>query len=154
MSASSPCPIHINLGYRDAPTAIQFLVDAFGFEERVRHQDENGVVHYAALTWPAGGVVTVHTADGNSVAALAERANADRGYPAYSVHVDVDDPDSRFRRAVDAGATVIREVQDSTQGLGTRNFVVSDTEGLFWSFGTPLPDLIPNADERWGPAEE
>lgn len=154
MSAPSHPQIRINLGYRDAQAAIRFLVDALGFEERVRYQGDSGVIGHAELTWPEGGIVTVHTAEGNSVADLAERTNADGGYPAYSIHIDVDDPDTRYQRAVDAGATVIREVQNSAEGLGVRNFIVSDPEGLYWSFGTPLPDLIADDDGKWRPADE
>jgi len=141
-----------NLGYRDARTAIRFLVTAFGFEEAVVYDGEtNDAVGHAELRWPGGGVVTVHSADPgrNSIAGLAVRAASGGGYPAYSVHIETDEPDTLFARAVAAGATVVRKVEDSP--LGTRGFVVSDPEGLYWSFGTPLPRLVRDTHGEWRP---
>ncbi len=147
-------PIRVNLGYRDVPAAIRFLVDALGFEQGVIHQDDDGEVHYAELRWPAGGIVTLHSGGaGNSIADLSRLAAAS-GYPAYSIHIDVNDPDDRYRRAVAAGAAVVRELRDSTAGLGTRGFIVRDPEGLYWSLGTPLPELERGPDGRWRPAAE
>jgi uncharacterized glyoxalase superfamily protein PhnB len=141
------CP---NLCYRDARAAIHFLVNAFGFEEVVVYDGESkDAVGHAQLRWPGGGAITLHSTDRNSVADLAERAAADGGYPAYSVHITTDDPDALFERAVAAGATVVRELEDSP--FGTRGFVVSDPEGLYWSFGTPLPELVRDADGQWRP---
>ena len=48
-----------NLGYRDARAAIRFLVTAFGFEEVVVYDGEDGdTVGHAELRWPGGGGVT------------------------------------------------------------------------------------------------
>ncbi|NIQ57360.1 MAG: glyoxalase, partial [Gammaproteobacteria bacterium] len=57
----------------------------------------------------------------------------DDGYPAFSIHVDTDDPDAVFAQAAAAGATIVREISDSP--YGTRGFVARDPEGLYWSFG-------------------
>lgn len=148
--------IHPSLGYRDAEAAIRFLVDIFGFEELNRHDGPDGVIHHAALRWPHGGVIHIHTAesDGSSVAGLAERAAADGGYPAFSMHIDVEDPDTLYDRALNHAVPVVRELQDSPHGVGTRGFIVSDPEGLYWSFGTPLPELVRLPDGRWVPASE
>jgi uncharacterized glyoxalase superfamily protein PhnB len=148
--------ISISLGYRDPIAAMRFLIDALGFEQGPIHDGSDGVIHHAELRWPAGGVIHVHSAepDGNSVADLAERATADGGYPAVTIHMDVDDPDPRYERAVAAGARIIREVQDSPQGVGTRGFIVADPEGLYWSLGTPLPKLTRTPDGQWVPAED
>jgi uncharacterized glyoxalase superfamily protein PhnB len=139
-----------NLGYRDARAAIRFLVNAFGFEEiAVYEEDPNGRVGHAALRLPDGGGVMLHSADGDAVADRAARAAAEGGYPAYSVHIATNEPDALFERAVAAGATVVRAVEDSP--FGTRGFIVSDPEGLYWSFGTELPELVRDAQGRWQP---
>jgi uncharacterized glyoxalase superfamily protein PhnB len=140
-----------NLGYRDARAAIGFLVAAFGFEEvAVYEGEQDGTVGHAELRWPAGGGITLHTAERNAVADLTARARGDGGYPAFSVHVSTDEPDALFERAVAAGATVVRGVTDSR--FGTRGFIVSDPEGLYWSFGTPLPRLVRDEHGKWRPA--
>ncbi|GAA2567088.1 hypothetical protein GCM10010210_48400 [Pseudonocardia hydrocarbonoxydans] len=43
-------------------------------------------------------------------------------------------PDDLHDRAVAAGATVLRPVEDTD--YGSRQFVVRDPEGNVWSFGT------------------
>lgn len=101
------------------------------------------------MSWPGGGTIHLHGAEGNSVADLAERASADGGYPGVSIHIDVEDPDPIYQRAVDAGARVVRKLQDSPHGVGTRGFIVADPEGLHWSLGTPLPELVRTTDGRW-----
>jgi uncharacterized glyoxalase superfamily protein PhnB len=139
-----------NLGYKDARAAIHFLVTAFGFEEiAVYDEKPGGNVGHAALRWPGGGGVMLHTSERNAVADLTAQAGAVGGYPAYSVHIATEEPDALFERAVAGGATVVREVEDSP--FGTRGFVVSDPEGLYWSFGTELPELVRDAEGRWRP---
>jgi len=124
-----------NLEYRDAKAAIQFLVDALGFEAvAVYERDATGSVAHAELRWPGGGGAMLHTAG---------------AYPHYSVHVGTREPDALFARAAAAGANVVREVEDSP--VGTRGFIVSDPEGLHWSFGTPLPALERAGRGDWRP---
>jgi uncharacterized glyoxalase superfamily protein PhnB len=125
-----------NLAYRDAKAAIQFLVDALGFEAvAVYERDAKGGVAHAELRWPGGGGVMLHTAG---------------AYPHYSVHVGTSEPDALFARADAAGADVVREVEESP--VGTRGFIVSDPEGVYWSFGTPLPALERDRRGDWRPS--
>lgn len=141
-----------NLGYRDARTAIRFLVNAFGFEEVVEYEGKNKeTIDHAELRWPGGGVVTLHSADPEApaIADSAAKATVGERYPAFSVHIETGKPDALFSRAVAAGAKVVREVQDSP--VGTRGFVVRDPEGLYWSFGTPLPILVRDKQGQWRP---
>jgi uncharacterized glyoxalase superfamily protein PhnB len=140
-----------NLGYSDAPAAIRFLVTAFGFEEvAVYPAGSADTIGYAMLRWPGGGFVTLHSSGPGSVAELTAKADASGGYPAFSVHIDTDDPDAVYARAVAAGAMIVRELADSP--LGTRGFVARDPEGLYWSIGTPLPGLTRDGEGRWRPA--
>lgn len=144
-----------SLGYRDAQAAIRFLVAAFGFEPVVVYDDERTkTIDHAVLSWPEGGQVTLHsaTSDDNSIAGLAKGKAAGPGYPAVSIHIDTDDPDRLLARARTAGATVVRGLEDSP--FGTRGFVVSDPEGLYWSFGTPLPQLVRDRQGEWRPSTD
>ncbi len=51
-----------------------------------------------------------------------------------SVYIAVDDVDSLFRRATDAGASVVRGLTE--MDYGSCDFSVTDPEGVLWNFGT------------------
>jgi uncharacterized glyoxalase superfamily protein PhnB len=149
--------IRPTLAYRDARAAIDFLVEAFGFSVDLVHDDDDpNVILHAEVRLGDDGVVFLHSASPgeSSVADLAALAGDDGGFPAFSIHVDVDDPDPIYERAVSAGADVVRPLQDSPHGVGTRGFIVRDRDGLYWSFGTPLPPLVKGDDGRWRPASD
>src|SRR4051812_10805478 len=52
--AMSETTVWPSFRYNDAPAAIGFLVDAFGFE-RVAVYESDGRVDHAELRWPGGG---------------------------------------------------------------------------------------------------
>jgi len=143
--------LKVNLGYRDALSAIRFLTEVLGFEEVARYTaGKDDKIAHAEYRWPEGGMVTLHSAEPghHSVRDLSLRAAQDPGYPAYSVHLDTIDPDIIFERAQQAGATIVRPLKTSPMGRG---FVVADPEGLYWSVGTPIPKLVRNAWGQWVP---
>jgi uncharacterized glyoxalase superfamily protein PhnB len=116
-----------SLRYRDAPAAIEFLVDVFGFEKvEVYLSDDGSEVHHAELSWPRGGGVMLGTA--RDTPDWPQRA----GHAA--LYVVTDDPDGLYERAVTAGARVAHELRD--EDYGSRGFAVRDREGNLWSFGT------------------
>ena len=54
-----------------------------------------------------------------------------------AVYVVVDDPDAHFEQARDAGAEIIRELNDTK--YGSREYGAKDPEGNAWYFGTYQP---------------
>lgn len=116
--------------YRDAPSGMRFLVDAFGFEQTAAYFDEDdpSVVVHAELRVPGGGGVMT----GSSGA--GEPPFTERPTGVASVYIGVADPDSLYSRATRAGAEVVRPLRD--EPYGSRGFTVSDPEGNLWSFGT------------------
>lgn len=50
------------------------------------------------------------------------------------MYIVVPDPDALYRRAVDAGATIVKGLTD--EDYGSRGFTCRDPEGVYWSFGT------------------
>lgn len=118
------------LAYRDARAAIDFLREAFGFEERACYarDDAPDIVEHAEMRWPLGGGVMFGTA-GKDDSAFGRRQ------PGHgAVYVVCDAPDELFERAVAAGAEVVRGLAD--EDYGSRGFTVRDPEGNLWSFGT------------------
>lgn len=116
------------LRYRDAPAAIRFLVEAFGFEEVVAYPgEEEGSIAHAQLRWPGGGGVMLGSVrPDSSIAELPPGTG--------SIYVVCEHPDGLFERARAAGATIVRELHD--QEYGSRDFTARDPEGVHWSFGT------------------
>ena len=118
------------LTFRDAPGAIRFLTEAFGFEQRAvfTSDDDPSVVEHAELRWPGGGGIMFGSAD-KDTSAFGTRAPGND-----AVYVVCDDPDGLFARATAAGAEVVRGLLD--EDYGSRGFTVRDPEGNLWSFGT------------------
>ncbi len=87
------------LTYRDAPAAMEFLTNAFGFEERAAHtrEDDPSVIEHAEMRWPLGGGIMFGTA-GKDDSPFGTRVPGND-----SVYVVCDDPDALFDRAVAAG---------------------------------------------------
>lgn len=114
------------LTYADAPGAIRFLVEAFGFVETlVVPGGQDREIAHAELRWPEGGSVMLGSSgEGSEFAQLTRSSN----------YVVTDHPDELFKRATEAGAPVVRELRD--EDYGSRGFTVRDPEGNLWSFGT------------------
>ena len=127
------------LRYRDAPAAIQFLVDAFGFERRAVHADETDpkVVHHAQLV-KDGNMIMLSTVGNSEWAEKAGlRTVAEAGGNTQAPYIVIDDVDFHAARARAAGAEIIGEPEN--QDYGGRVYSARDPEGHVWSFGSYDP---------------
>jgi uncharacterized glyoxalase superfamily protein PhnB len=115
--------------YRDALEGIRFLVDVFGFAERlvVRGADDQTVVH-SELRWPEGGIVQVGTYDATNAYALPPGQQ--------SLYVITRDPQSIWERSTAAGLDVVRPPESPEYDPGGLVFSVRDPEGNVWTFGS------------------
>ncbi|HEU5037629.1 MAG TPA: VOC family protein [Nocardioides sp.] len=129
MSNAGEIRLWHTMAFTDADAMIAWL-SAIGFVEHATYRDENdpSVVVHAEWLWPGGG--------GLMFGSRRPDAAVDNvgGSAAYLV---TDDPDAVFARAVEAGATVVREMVD--QDYGGRGGSVEDPEGNHWSFGSYQP---------------
>jgi uncharacterized glyoxalase superfamily protein PhnB len=114
------------LRYDDAKAAIDFLVNAFGFERHHITENDDGTVAHAELTH-GSGIVMLGTARGDDRFATGRAVT----------YVVVDDPDAVHDQAKAAGAPIVQELTD--QDYGSREFAAKDPEGNVWSFGTYDP---------------
>jgi uncharacterized glyoxalase superfamily protein PhnB len=129
-----PLPaLWLTLRARDARGLIQFLVEAFGFEESVVYGDGDHVGH-AELLWPLGGGVMLGSAGNAPDGARGEDDPWALRPGSGGAYLVTDAPDELFERAVTRGATVISKPYDTD--YGSREFAVRDPEGNRWSFGT------------------
>jgi PhnB protein len=115
--------------YEDGAAAIDFLTNAFGFEEVMRMEDDKGDVNHAELRLGEDTVMLGDPGDDYRNPRNADHSTA-------LVHVYVDDVDGHFERAKAAGAEIVMEPTD--QEYGDRRYDAKDPEGHFWSFATPL----------------
>ena len=136
MSTTPPPTVWPSLNYADAPAAIRWLCDTFGFVEvLVVPGGSPGVVEHAQLSWPEGGGIMLGSAgrDGN---VFSQRPTG-----TGSTYVVTDRPAELWDRARSVGAEVVRGLQD--EDYGGSGFSVRDPEGNIWSLGSyrgePLP---------------
>ena len=115
--------------YEDGAVAIDFLTNAFGFEEVMRMEDDKGDVNHAELRLGEDTVMLGDPGDDYRNPRNADHSTA-------LVHVYIDDVDRHFERAKAAGAEIVMEPTDPE--YGDRRYDAKDPEGHFWSFATPL----------------
>lgn len=125
------------LTYEDGCAALDFLVAAFGFEEKERWLDENGQLSHGEVV--AGGQ-SIFLAQGptgyQSARTLAKQyppaaAWQKSPYVINGVMVVVPNVDALFARAGQLGAMILSEPCDSPPG---RLFRCEDLEGQRWMF--------------------
>ena len=118
--------------YEDAPKAIEWLKQAFGFEEQIVYPGENGTILHAELGF-GNGVIMIGSASNEASRRMSMTTARQAGGSTIGVYAHVDDVDGHFERAKAAGAEVINPPAD--QEYGAREYAVKDLEGNVWSFG-------------------
>jgi PhnB protein len=112
------------LFYEDAEAAVEFLTNAFGFEEQLREIGGAGGLH---VELRLGGAPVML---GQATWEYANPRNSD--HATAMVHVYVDDVEALRERARSAGAEIVNELVE--QPNGDRRCDISDPEGHMWSF--------------------
>jgi PhnB protein len=118
----------------DAARAIDFYKRAFGATELLRFDAPGGKIGHAEVKV------------GDSVIMLADEY-PDMGYRSpraiggtpVSIMLYLDDVDAQFKRAVAAGAKVLRPVEN--QFYGDRTGTLEDPFGHVWTLATHVEDL-------------
>jgi uncharacterized glyoxalase superfamily protein PhnB len=112
--------------YNDARSAIDWLVDAFGFEKHAEYGGPNDTVAHAELRF------------GPSVIGISSATPPVPGNPwsqaRQGVYIAVDDVDAHYERARQAGAEIAMPLRD--MDYGSREYTARDPEGLLWAFGS------------------
>lgn len=121
--------------YRDAPAAIAFLCEAFGFEKGLVVEGEDGTIAHAQLTL-GNGMIMVGSRKDTPYGRLMMAADV-AGGATQSVYVVIADADAHYARAKAAGAEIVIELV--TQDYGGRDYTCRDPEGHIWTFGTYDP---------------
>jgi uncharacterized glyoxalase superfamily protein PhnB len=124
------------LSYEDGPAAMDWLVRAFGFVEKLRMMHEGRLAHGELDT--GDGLVMLATPSPAYEGPRRHRAHCDAArrwskapWVIDGVHVYVDDIDAHFARAQAAGATILSSIEDGPPG---RRYRAEDLEGHRWMF--------------------
>jgi uncharacterized glyoxalase superfamily protein PhnB len=132
MSHSTIMP---TMRYKDAPAAIDWLCQVFGFGRHAVYANPDGSIGHAELTLD-GGMIMLGSEKTDEYGRNFKSPN-ELGSETRSAYIVVTDADAAFARAQAAGATVVRPLQNTN--YGSREFTVKDPEGHSWSVGTYDP---------------
>lgn len=128
------------LSIKGAAAALDFYKKAFGAVELMRHEDSGKIGHAEIMI-------------GKSIIMLADEypemnflSPQTLGGSPVGIHLYVEDVDSVYGRAMEAGATATRPLQD--QFYGDRSGTLKDPFGHIWTFSTHKEDVSPEEMNR------
>jgi uncharacterized glyoxalase superfamily protein PhnB len=124
------------LVFEDVGQAIDFLVGAFGFTERLRAAGPGGKIMHAQLSVGDGAIM---------IGMQGGEFRAPSSSVSQYVTIHVDDVDAHFERAKAYGARIVRPPTD--QPFGERQYTTVDSGGHRWTFSQSVADVAP---EDWG----
>ena len=122
--------------YADAPSAIDWLCRAFGFERHLIVEGEGNIIEHAQLTL-GGGMIMLGSVRVSPFDEMQKPPKATNGVVTQSAYIVVNDLDAHYARALAAGAEIVLEPED--QNYGGRLYSCRDPEGHLWNFGSYNP---------------
>jgi uncharacterized glyoxalase superfamily protein PhnB len=124
------------LRYRNAPAAIEWLCQTFGFEKQLVVPNEDGTIAHAQLSF-GNGMIMLGSTNDTPYGRMIKQPDEIGGAETQSAYVIVADADVIYANAKAAGAEIVMEIKD--EDYGGRGFSCRDLEGRLWSFGTYDP---------------
>jgi uncharacterized glyoxalase superfamily protein PhnB len=126
------------LRYRDAPAAIEWLCQTFGFEKHPVVPNKDGTIAHAQLSFGNGMIMLGSVAkNATEFDRLIRQPDEIGGGNTQSSYVVVTDADAVYGKAKAGGAKIAMEIRN--EDYGGRDFSCYDPEGHLWSFGTYNP---------------
>ncbi|WP_125776821.1 VOC family protein [Antribacter gilvus] len=127
------------LTYAHGATAMDWLIEAFGFVEAVRWLDDDGRLSHGELLAGDGRLLLAELASYEGPTAHRARCPASDVWLSTpwvidGVLVEVRDVDAHLERARAAGAGLLSGIEDSPHG---RLYRAEDVEGHRWMFLQP-----------------
>jgi uncharacterized glyoxalase superfamily protein PhnB len=122
--------------YKDAPAAIEWLCSAFGFTKHLVVPGENGAILHAQLAF-GNGMIMLGSARDDDYGRRVKPPQKVGDPGTQSTYVVVSDCDAHYKRAVAAGAKIVRDIKD--EDYGGRGYSCYDPEGHLWNFGSYDP---------------
>jgi uncharacterized glyoxalase superfamily protein PhnB len=122
--------------YRDAPAAIDWLCDTFGFEPQLVVPNEDGSIAHAQLAF-GNGMIMLGSAFDTEYGRLLKQPSETGNFVTQSAYLVVNNADLVYGRVLEAGGKILLDIKD--EEYGGRGFTCSDLEGHIWSIGTYDP---------------
>jgi len=135
-AATTICTTIPCLRYHDAHTAIDWLCKAFGFEKNAVHEDGEGGVAHAQLSF-GNGMIMLGSIRDNAYGRHMTTPRAADGLNTQSTYVVVADCRAHYEQARNAGAEIADEYAE--RDYGGAGYSCLDPEGHLWSFGSYDP---------------
>lgn len=130
------------LRYRDAPAAIEWLCQTFGFEKHLVVPNGDGTIAHAQLSFGNGMIMLGSVLENETdFGRLMKQPDEVGGAQTQTTYVVVTDADAAYAQARKMGARIAMEIRD--KDYGGRAFSCHDLEGHLWSFGTYDPWVHP-----------
>jgi uncharacterized glyoxalase superfamily protein PhnB len=135
---TTPSTVTLGMLYRDAPKAIEWLCNVFGFEKHAVYPGPNNTIMHAELTLQGGMVMLGSLTDDSAYRnRLFRHPDEIGGGETRYANICVEDADAVYKRAKAAGAEMIFDIED--KNYGGRGFTCRDLEGYTWNVGTYNP---------------
>jgi PhnB protein len=126
---------------KGAARALEFYASAFGAKEIYRLAEPSGRIGHCEFQI---GKSTLMMAD--EYPDFGALAPSSLGGTPVSLHLEVDDVDEAVRRAVAAGATLLRGPRD--EFYGERRGMLTDPFGHQWHLGTRIEEVSPEEMQK------
>jgi uncharacterized glyoxalase superfamily protein PhnB len=131
------------LCYKDPKRALQWLEEAFGFEQSMVILGENDEIMHSEMRFGDGLIMV-----GNEWSPMHKSPANINGFNTQTVHVQLmSDIDAHCERARKAGAKILMEPE--TQFYGDRSYRAADFEGHIWTFGQTVKRMT---SDEWDKA--
>ena len=126
------------LRYRDAPAAIEWLCNTFGFEKHLVVPNDDGTIAHAQLSFGTGMVMLGSVQNEETeFGLLMKQPDEVGGIQTQSAYLVVTDADAVYASAKAGGAVIVIDIKD--EDYGGRGFSCFDPEGHLWNVGSYDP---------------
>lgn len=122
--------------YRDAPAAIEWLCNAFGFEKKLVVPGAGNTIAHAELAL-GNGMVMIGSVTKDQFGALSKQPDEIGGAETQRPYVIVADVEAHYALAKAAGAKILMELEKKEYGAS--GYACTDVEGHAWFFGSYSP---------------
>jgi len=125
------------LRYQNAPAAIDWLCQAFGFQKQAVYANADGTIGHAQLTFGNGMVMVSSVVKDTPYSNLLRQPEEIGKHVTQAPCLIVSDCDAIYKTAKAAKAEIVIDIAD--MDYGGRAFTCRDPEGHLWCIGSYDP---------------